>query len=176
MSDWPIKTNDRSPANVPNGSKAGSFSLASTLLKGYGKGVVLPAAQVDTPEFRAQRSTILQALSRLHQRLLRKTVTKYEYEMIEFNGADMNVIGMRHFQFINHSTDSNVVGFGGLQPTNATSVQLNLSPLWQLLCAALGIQGSPHTDEQDEETRKTHFMLSLSLPPGKHPRFSHHLF
>ncbi|KAK6991954.1 hypothetical protein R3P38DRAFT_227315 [Favolaschia claudopus] len=59
----------------------------------------------------------------------------------------------------------NVIGFGGLQPSNATAAQLNLSSLYQLLCQALGIQGSLHTDSKDEVTRRTYFLLLLSLPP-----------
>ncbi|KAJ7021111.1 hypothetical protein C8F04DRAFT_1195792 [Mycena alexandri] len=144
-----IKTNDRSPANVPAGSNAGSYNLASTLLKGNGPGIVLPAAQVDTPEFTAQITTLLRCLGVLRRLLLRKTLSKFEYEATEFNSEDMNV-----------------VGFGGLEANNATSCQLNLSPIWQLLSNALGLQGSPHPDVKDEETRKTYFLLLLSLPPG----------
>jgi hypothetical protein len=151
ITDYPIRTNDRSPADVPQGSKAGSYNLASTLLKGNGPGVVLPAAQVDEPKFAGQVSTILQSLAHLRQRLLRKTLSKYEYEATEFNSGDMNV-----------------VGFGGLEPHNATSCQLNLGPIWQLLHKALGLQGSPHPDSLDEETRKTYFLLLLNLPPGMH--------
>ncbi|KAJ6505142.1 hypothetical protein C8R45DRAFT_1181159 [Mycena sanguinolenta] len=64
ISDHPLKPNDRSPSDLPPGSKEGSFNLASTLLKGIGQGVVLPAAQVDTPPVRGQLSTVLQSLSR----------------------------------------------------------------------------------------------------------------
>lgn len=149
ITHYPIKTNDRSLANVAEGSKAGSYNLASTLLKGNGPGVVLPAAQVDTPEFAAQISTVLQCLGRLRRRLLRKTVSKYEYETTDWNSEDMNV-----------------VGFGGLEPNNTTSCQLNLSPIWQLLSKALGLQGSPHPDVKDDELRRTYFLLLLSLPPG----------
>ncbi|KAK7041378.1 hypothetical protein R3P38DRAFT_2512611, partial [Favolaschia claudopus] len=149
ITDYSIKTNDRSPPSAPGQSKAGSYNLASTLLKGNGPGVVLPAAQADSPEFAAQTSTVLQAVSRLRRAILRKTLSKAEYDLIEFNAEDMNVIG-----------------FGGLQPTNATAAQLNLSSLYQLLCQALGIQGSLHTDSKDEVTRRTYFLLLLSLPPG----------
>ncbi|KAJ7828528.1 hypothetical protein B0H13DRAFT_2117596 [Mycena leptocephala] len=149
ITHWPIRTNDRSPSDVPNGSKAGSYNLASTLFKGNGPGVVLPAAQVDTPEFTGQVSIVLQCLSRLRRRLLRKTLSKYEYDSTEFNSDDMNVIG-----------------FGGLKPNNATSTQLNLSPIWDILAKALGLQGSPHPDVRDDETRRTYFLLLLSLPPN----------
>lgn len=150
ITDFNIKTNDRSPANVPIGSNAGSYNLASTLLQGNGPGIVLPAAQVDTPECTGQVTTLLRCLGVLRRRLLRKTVSKFEYEATEFNSEDMNV-----------------VGFGGLEANNATSCQLNLSPIWQLLSNALGLQGSPHPDVKDEETRKTYFLLLLSLPPGE---------
>ncbi|KAJ7713410.1 hypothetical protein B0H16DRAFT_1621186, partial [Mycena metata] len=149
ITDFNIKTNDRSPTNVPAGSKAGSYNLASTLLKGNGPGIVLPAAQVDTPEFTAQVSTVLRCLGVLRRILLRKTLSKYEYDTTEFNSEDMNVFG-----------------FGGLEPNNATSCQLNLGPIWQLLATALGLQGSLHPDVKDEETRKTYFLMLLSLPPG----------
>ncbi|KAJ7614215.1 hypothetical protein B0H17DRAFT_1341239 [Mycena rosella] len=54
ITDFPLKPNDLSPVNVAGDSKAGSYNLASTLLKGVGPGVVLPATKVDTPEFRGQ--------------------------------------------------------------------------------------------------------------------------
>ncbi|KAJ6596545.1 hypothetical protein B0H10DRAFT_2441881 [Mycena sp. CBHHK59/15] len=152
IADFPIKTNDRSPANVPDGCKVGSFNLANTLLKGIGRGVVLPAAQVDTSEFSGQISTVLQCLGRLRRRLLRKTLSKYEYEATKFNSDDMNV-----------------VGFGGLELNNATSCQLNMSALWQSLVKALGIQGGEHPDSKDEETRKTYLLLLFNLPPGSDP-------
>ncbi|KAK6995659.1 hypothetical protein R3P38DRAFT_2489699, partial [Favolaschia claudopus] len=151
ITHWPIRTNDRSPATAPAGSKTGSYNLASTLLKGNGPGVVLPAAQVDMQDFSAQVSTVLQAASRLRRRLLRKTLSKAEFELLEFNCDDMNV-----------------VGFGGLEPTNATGSQLNLSSLGDLF-KNLGIQGSPHADSNDEETARTHFMMAVDLPPNSNP-------
>ncbi|KAJ7703712.1 hypothetical protein B0H17DRAFT_1175810 [Mycena rosella] len=149
ITDFPLKPNDRSPVNVAGDSKAGSYNLASTLLKGVGPGVVLPAAQVDTPEFRGQVCTVLKSLSDLRRRLLAKTLSKFELETTEFNSQDMNV-----------------VGFGGLDPSNATSCQLNNSSIWQLLAKALGWQGRMHTDPRDAPTRKTYFLALLSLPPG----------
>ncbi|KAJ7089448.1 hypothetical protein C8R44DRAFT_990885 [Mycena epipterygia] len=152
ISHFPIKTNDRSPPIADPNSKEGSYNLASTRLKGIGPGVFLPAAQVDVPEFRAQVGTVLKCLSRLRRRLMRKTVSKSEYEVTEFNANDMNV-----------------VGFGGLEGNNATSCQLNMSKIWSILSAALGLQGSPHPDPKDETTQKTHFLGLLSLPPDADP-------
>ncbi|KAK7021472.1 hypothetical protein R3P38DRAFT_2533438 [Favolaschia claudopus] len=151
ITHWPIRTNDRSPATAPAGSKTGSYNLASTLLKGNGPGVVLPAAQVDMQDFSAQVSTVLQAASRLRRRFLRKTLSKAEFELLEFNCDDMNV-----------------VGFGGLEPTNATGSQLNLSSLGDLF-KNLGFQGCPHADSNDEETARTHFMMAVDLPPNSEP-------
>ncbi|KAJ7753655.1 hypothetical protein DFH07DRAFT_1061439 [Mycena maculata] len=54
ISTFVLKPNDRSPVNVPSGSKAGSYNLASTVIKGIGPGVFAPAAQVDTPDFAGQ--------------------------------------------------------------------------------------------------------------------------
>ncbi|KAJ7710324.1 hypothetical protein B0H17DRAFT_1123484 [Mycena rosella] len=149
ITDFPLKPNDRSPVNVAGDSKAGSYNLASTLLKGVGPGVVLPAAQVDTPKFRGQVCTVLKSLSDLRRCLLAKTLSKFELETTEFNSQDMNV-----------------VGFGGLDPSNATSCQLNNSSIWQLLAKALGWQGRMHTDPRDAPTRKTYFLALLSLPRG----------
>ncbi|KAJ7698284.1 hypothetical protein B0H17DRAFT_1129809 [Mycena rosella] len=125
ISDFPIRPNDRSPTDVPLDSKEGSYNLVNTVLKGIGSGVVVPAAQVDTPEFAGQVCTVLKSLGSLRRRLLRKTLSKYEYDVTEFNADDMNV-----------------VGFGGLEPNNATSCQLNLSTPWQRLMHALGQQDS----------------------------------
>ncbi|KAJ7197852.1 hypothetical protein C8J57DRAFT_1737563 [Mycena rebaudengoi] len=77
ITDFNLWTNDRSPKNLLEGSKAGSFNLASTLLKGVGPGIVLPAAQDDSAAFRAQSSTVLKALARLQRRVLRKSVSKF---------------------------------------------------------------------------------------------------
>ncbi|KAJ6534092.1 hypothetical protein B0H19DRAFT_1080594 [Mycena capillaripes] len=152
ITHYPIKPNDRSPTDLPPGSKEGSYNLANTLLKGIGQGVVLPAAQVDTPEFSGQVSTVLQCLSRLRRRLLRKTLSKYEYDATEFNSEDMNV-----------------VGYGGLEPNNATSCQVNLSGNWRAIAKTLGISGSPHPDSHDEDTRKTHVVAFFDLPPDSDP-------
>ncbi|KAF8188550.1 hypothetical protein K438DRAFT_2019292 [Mycena galopus ATCC 62051] len=152
ISDYPLKPNDRSPTDLPSGSKEGSFNLANTLLKGIGKGVVLPAAQVDTPEFRGQLCTVLQALSRLRRLILQKTVTKLEYDATEFNSEDMNI-----------------VGYGGLEPNNGTSCQTNFSGNWKSIAKTLGISGAPHTDSGDEDTRKTHVMVFFDLPPDSDP-------
>ncbi|KAJ7723828.1 hypothetical protein DFH07DRAFT_946459 [Mycena maculata] len=138
ISTFVLKPNDRSPVNVPSGSKAGSYNLASTVIKGIGPGVFAPAAQVDTPDFAGQVSTILQCLGRLRRYLLQKTLSKFEYEVTEFNAQDMNVLG-----------------FGGLEPNHATSCQLNMSGIFQLIATALGFQGQEHPDPKDEETRKT---------------------
>ncbi|KAJ6610780.1 hypothetical protein B0H10DRAFT_1953587 [Mycena sp. CBHHK59/15] len=122
ITDFNIKTNDRSPNNLSGNSKEGSYNMANTLLKGVGPGVVLPAMQVDTPEFSGQIGTVLRALNRLRSILIRKTVSKFEFEVTEFNSEDMNV-----------------VGFGGLDP-NSTSCQMNISGVWQMLVNVLGLQ------------------------------------
>jgi hypothetical protein len=149
ITEHSIRPNDRSPTDLPPGSKEGSFNFASTLLKGIGQGVVLPAAQVDTPEFSGQVSTFLQCLSRLCGRLLKKTMSKYEYEAAAFHVEDMNVIG-----------------FGGLDPSNATSCQGNLAAPWREISTTLGISGRPHPDAGDETTTRTHVTAFLDLPKG----------
>jgi hypothetical protein len=149
ITEHSIRPNDLSPTDLPPGSKEGSFNFASTLLKGIGQGVVLPAAQVDTPEFSGQVSTFLQCLSRLRGRLLKKTMSKYEYEAAAFHAEDMNVIG-----------------FGGLDPSNATSCQGNLAAPWREISTTLGISGRPHPDAGDETTTRTHVTAFLDLPKG----------
>ncbi|KAJ7477492.1 hypothetical protein FB451DRAFT_1242597, partial [Mycena latifolia] len=59
----------------------------------------------------------------------------------------------------------NVVGFGGLEPNNATSCQLNICRMLQRLFDDIGEQGDEHLDPKDEDTCKTYFMGLFTLPP-----------
>ncbi|KAJ6628415.1 hypothetical protein B0H10DRAFT_1940587 [Mycena sp. CBHHK59/15] len=47
ITDFNLKTNDRSPNNLSGNSKEGSYNMVNTLLKGVGPGVVLPAMQFE---------------------------------------------------------------------------------------------------------------------------------
>jgi hypothetical protein len=145
-----LKRNDRSGPQVGQ-SRDGSYNLASTVLKGNGRGIVIPG----------QQSSYLEAIDMIHQMredivhvyatLMPSMVSLHEWEAIVFNAVD-----------------NNVLGFGGLGP-NPTGLQMNVSSLENALSLSLAIgsvQGSWHVDFGDDPLRHTLFILFFQLPPG----------
>ena len=125
-----LKHNDRSKSiapDLPPGSHDGSYSLATTVLKGTGQGTVIPATQVNTEEGGPQITAVLKMLNELHKQIMPKCISRFEYEVAKF-----------------HSEDMNVVGFGGLEP-NGTGCQFNLSSLCSHLSKRLGLGNSTGT-------------------------------
>jgi len=148
-----LKRNDRSAKNPPLGSRNGSYSLANTVAKGDGPGVVLPACQANTVAARRQIATVLQILHQLYRRIMSKSTSKFEMAMADF-----------------HSEYNNVLSFGGLEP-GPTSCQFNVSSLGKLLQELLGYQGFWHPDPLDDLTRYTLFVLLLHIGPSEHVYF-----
>ncbi|KAJ6605617.1 hypothetical protein B0H10DRAFT_2195488 [Mycena sp. CBHHK59/15] len=87
----------------------GSYNLASTHGEGEGHGNFMPAVQTNTPEAAAIIKEVLQILHRLYRLIMPLCVSRFEWDMLEFNGID-----------------NNVVVCGGLEP-GPTSCQLNAS-------------------------------------------------
>ena len=142
-----LKENCRSTARAgwKNAPGDGSYSLSSTVLKGNGQGVVLPAAQVSS----TQISSVLQTLHELRRRIMPKCISKFEMEITDF-----------------HSEWNNVVSSGGLEP-NGTSVQMNVSSLGQILEEAIGhLQGKWHVDQSDAKDNWTLMTMLLRVGPG----------
>jgi hypothetical protein len=145
-----LKRNARSSnVSFADDSTDGSYNLANTVLKGEGQGVVLPAVQVDTSEGTAQIGAVLKCLHALHRSVLRKCISKFEFDVGEF-----------------HSEINNVVSFGGLEPSG-TSVQYNVSSLSdEALHQLIGAQGAWHNDMLDCVTRFTMFVLMIATGPS----------
>jgi hypothetical protein len=146
-----LKRNDRSPdpKTLPPGSKDGSYSLAGTVLQGEGQGTVLPAMQTCTPKAAAKIASILQILHDLYREILPCCISRFEWEMMEFN-----------------CIDNNVFTFGGLTP-GATGCQLNVSSDGLQLQRSIGKKsGHFHPDIGDDPAYYTFLVLLLKLPPG----------
>lgn len=140
---------DGSTVNLASTSRSGSYSLANTVAKGEGQGVVLPASQANTEPARKQIATVLRILHQLYRLIMPKSISKFEMEMADF-----------------HSEYNNVVSLGGLEP-GPTSCQLNVSLLGKSLKELLGSQGFWHPDNLDDITRYTLFVLLLNISPSR---------
>jgi hypothetical protein len=145
-----LKPNDRSGPTVP-GSWDGSYNLASTLIKGKGRGVCAPAVTAAYKDAVDAIAEVGQILHSIFRHIIKKSLFREEFEAIEW-----------------HSTDNNVFGFGGLEPNN-TGLQMNVSSTSRggTLSVAIGDkQGSWHVDQSDDPARWTVFVLCFNLPPG----------
>jgi len=147
-----LKRNDRSAPVDPKLSvdnKDGSYSLANTVSKGEGLGVVVPASQANTTPARQQIGALLAILHKLYRAIMPKSTSKFEMAMADF-----------------HSNYNNVVSFGGPEP-GPTSCQYNNSSHGKSLRELLGHQGFWHPDNLDDKTRYTLFVLLLHVGPSK---------
>ena len=90
-----LKWNDRS-AIPPTGSFTydGSYNLASTVLKGYGQGIVMPAVQSATVDAQVIMGAVNKCLYGLYRKIMPKMISQEEWESIEFNSVDNNVFGL----------------------------------------------------------------------------------
>lgn len=143
-----LKRNDRSP-KTSTGSMNGSFNLASTVLKGDGRGCFLPAVQTSTEAAQERINAITTTLHKLGRIVLRHSVSRFEWGL---------------FGFI--CTVNNVVGFGGFEP-NGTGLQMNVSSGFTSLADIIGQhQGGFHSDQSDEHMLWTVLTLLFRLPRG----------
>ena len=143
--------NQRS-AQVPEGSFDGSFNLAATVGQGDGQGCYMPAAQSTDPALRVTIGEVSRILHKLYRIILPHSISKFEWDVIEF-----------------HSRVNNVFGFGGFEPNN-TGLQMNVSSGYSSLTELIGeIQGAFHTDMHDHPPRYTVCTLCFNLPKGIYP-------
>lgn len=142
-----LRRNDRS-AKVTKGYN-GSYNLASTVMKGDGKGCFLPAAQAPTAEALERINKVTSTLHHLGRIVLRHSISKFEWDLFEFI-----------------CTVNNVVGFGGFDP-NGTGLQMNVSSGFNSLADLIGEhQGGYHSDRNDDYMLWTVLTLLFRLPEG----------
>jgi hypothetical protein len=143
-----LKHNDHSRDKDP-GSHDGTFSLATTIIKGKGQDSIAPAVQFNTEWGSAQITAALNVLHELCQWIMPKSISKFENEMWEF-----------------HCKDKNIVSFGGLEPGN-TSCQFNVSSLGNHLTKHMGKrQERTHNDKGDDPDGSTCFLLFIHDGPS----------
>ncbi|KAJ6582442.1 hypothetical protein B0H10DRAFT_1962488 [Mycena sp. CBHHK59/15] len=170
------------------GDGNGSFNIASTRGEGEGHGMFMPAVQTNVPQAAKIIKEVLEILHKLYRLIMPLCISRFEWDMIEFNALE-----------------NNVIAFGGLDP-GPTSVQLNASstaniidlgvelleedephplidvdtdadeatdllPIYHWLLQAcldstLGDQGRPHGDPQDDTVSYTLFVLLFRAAPG----------
>lgn len=127
----------------------GSYSLASTIAEGNALGTLVPALQVGYDAARDQIKKVLTLLRRLYLLLGPRSMTKFEWEVVQF-----------------HLDDNNVFSFTGLKH-GGIAVQFNLS------CGLSGgdlmryigrLQGTWHVDAKDALAILGMFVLMLRLP------------
>jgi hypothetical protein len=133
------------------GSWDGSYNLASTLIKGKGRGVCAPAVTAAYKDAVDAIAEVGQILHSMFWHIIKKSLFREEFEVFEF-----------------HSIDNNVFGFGRLEPNN-TGLQMNVSSTSQggTLSNTIGKnQGAWHVDQGDDPAGWTVFVLCFNLPPG----------
>lgn len=145
-----LKPNYRSKA-VALGSGDGSYSIATTLGEGQGKGVVQPAVQANGEDAKAALLGTLQCIHGLYRKIAPLCMSKLEWDVINFRDNDLNVFTL-----------------GGLNP-GPSSCQMNISSAWfgGSLISFLGIlQGQWHVDKKDDIVRWTLLIVQIRIPPG----------
>lgn len=113
----------------------GSFNLASTVGDGEGSGCFIPAVQNDTSPARQRISDVLKLLHELYRILYPRSVSKLEFDLLEFD-----------------SIDNNCFSAGGIEP-GFTSLQMNVSSFGRNFQESIGEQASWHPDESDDYAR-----------------------
>ncbi|KAF8833739.1 hypothetical protein BDN67DRAFT_1072857 [Paxillus ammoniavirescens] len=148
-----FKRNDRS-STPANSSYAGSYNLASTVVKGQGQGTVAPAVQINTPEAGNHIRKTLHVLCDLYKHIMPLCISREEWELISYASAENNV-----FTF----------GGGNSGPVGC---QLNISSIKSggELKGAIGeVQGSWHVDQGDDPLTHTLLVMLFRIPPGSDP-------
>ncbi|KAJ7754327.1 hypothetical protein DFH07DRAFT_959776 [Mycena maculata] len=121
-----MKTNLRSKVvNLSKFKNDGSYNLASTHGEGEGHGHFAPAVQTNTPEAAAAIKEVLRILHRLYRLVIPLCVSRFEWDMMEFNRYE-----------------NNVVAFGGIEP-GPTSCQGNASSAANVFDLDLPADGAP---------------------------------
>lgn len=146
-----LKPNDRS-ANPISGSYDGSYNLASTLVKGRGRGIFAPAV-TSASDYAVERIAEVNVLVHsVFRDVIEITVMKEELAVLDF-----------------HAIDNNIISAGGMEPAN-TSIQMNVSSQCtggELSLSIGDIQGTWHVDQGDCPARLTMFICFYKLAKGE---------
>ncbi|KAJ7604019.1 hypothetical protein FB45DRAFT_881030 [Roridomyces roridus] len=182
-----LRSHQLPPDRLKNGE--GSFNLASTHGEGEGVGHFGPAVQTNAPAEAEHISRVLKILHRLYQLIMPLCISRFEWEMIKFAGLENNVVAFGGLDpgptscQLNSSAAANVYNFdfcGSDIPSVSLSDGASSEREWinlterihsavlevRALIDAIGPQGRPHGDFQDDPLPLTLFVLLLRLPKG----------
>ncbi|KAJ7607879.1 hypothetical protein FB45DRAFT_1039951 [Roridomyces roridus] len=187
-----LRSEQLSSDRLNNGE--GSFNLASTHGEGEGAGHFGPAVQTNAPAEAEHIAEVLRILHRLYRLIMPLCISRFEWELMEFVGLDNNVVAfggldpgptscqlnssaaatIYNFDFC--AADMPAVSLSGLDASGSGSHEsqwLNLrehihaaNVQIRALRDAIGPQGRPHGDFQDDWLWFTLFVLLLRLPKG----------
>ncbi|KAJ7780779.1 hypothetical protein DFH07DRAFT_949993 [Mycena maculata] len=173
----------------------GSFNIASTRGEGEGHGMFMPAVQTNTPQAAKIIKEVLEILHKLYRLIMPLCISRLEWDMIEFNALENNVIafgglnpGPTSVQ-TNASSTANVVDIDvdipdedvnppcppnnqpGAPPVTDESEDTDEIEIFKFLLEnclgkSLGPQGRPHGDLQDDIIAYTLFVLMFRVAPG----------
>ncbi|KAJ7489500.1 hypothetical protein FB451DRAFT_1390643 [Mycena latifolia] len=110
-----------------------SFNLASTHGEGEGHSVFMPAVQTNTPEAAEIIKEVLRILHELYHLIMPLCVSCFEWDMMEFNGVENNVLAFGGLELgptscqLNSSSVANVVNLN--LPQEVPRAELNLPQL-----------------------------------------------
>lgn len=135
----------------------GSFNLASTHGEGEGSGIIMPAVQTNTPQAARIIKEVLQILHQLYRLIMPLCISRFEWDMLEFNGLE-----------------NNVVAFGGIEP-GPTGCQLNSSSPVNLVDLNAGLNAARGTQADDPSSLGMFLLLSqISRRIIPQSTFNHH--
>jgi hypothetical protein len=147
-----LKVNDRSARASTSAPYTGSFSLGSTLEKGFAVGKQVPAVQPTYHEIVETLNTLHLHIGRLYRLISKFSLSKRERDLMDF-----------------YAISNNLFSLGGLGPA-PLSIQMNSSFVTNVqdLIKHIGaVQGRWHTDQLDHVVFLTMFVLFVRLPKGK---------
>ncbi|KAJ6610119.1 hypothetical protein B0H10DRAFT_2225397 [Mycena sp. CBHHK59/15] len=144
----------------------GSYSLASTRGEGEGHGIFMPAVQTNTPEAAAIIKEVLQILHKLYHLIMPLCISRFEWDMLEFNALENNVVA-----FAANVVDLDIelndepppLDYPDEHPDSTVDLD---EIILGLLQRSIGGQGTNHGDFQDDPIAFTLFVLMFRLAPG----------
>ncbi|KAJ6546385.1 hypothetical protein DFH09DRAFT_1506854 [Mycena vulgaris] len=165
-----------------------SFNIASTRGEGEGHGMFMPAVQTNVPQAAKIIKEVLEILHKLYRLIMPLCISRFEWDMIEFNALENNVIafggldpGPTSVQ-LNSSSTANIIDLGVellkenephplIDVDTEADEATDLLPIYHWLLQAcldstLGDQGRPHKDPQDDTVSYTLFVLLFRAAPG----------
>ncbi|KAJ7328875.1 hypothetical protein DFH08DRAFT_815631 [Mycena albidolilacea] len=170
----------------------GSYNLASTHGEGEGRGHFAPAVQTDVPPAGDIIKEVLQILHQLYRLIMPLCISHFEWDLMEFHGYENNVLAFGGLEpgptscQHNVSSPANVfdIDLNGLKASEPSPSSEEPQPSWIIdleaflrdvfrksagLDTAIGPQGSPHGDPQDDAFWHTLFAVTFRLPQGSDP-------